>query len=357
MMNRQESNHIADAIESVIRPLAEWTVNRHVETDPSLPDEYGETWRGDWVGHVESNLRFLIQAVALDRPEIFANAMRWTAQAHCEHHQGRSHLADNLKCLRGIAGEELPPPTHAAINRCIDAGLAAIESQGPDEVDALRADDPSNRRALEFIHAILADDERGAASMIETALNGGMTVPDVYDAILQPAMREVGSLWHRGELTIAEEHLATAATRDIIARLRSNFAPPEADAPRAVAATVTGDLHDLGLRMAADLLEFDGWRVWFLGANVPPEVLIEFLKHSAADLLLLSVSTSLHLRTAANTIAAIRNDFLGTRLKVLVGGKPFDDVPDLWRDIGADAWGLRLREIPTTARGSLGNPR
>ncbi len=177
----------------------------------------------------------------------------------------------------------------------------------------------------------------------------GRPIEEIYVHLLQPAMHEIGRLWHLGELSIAEEHLATATTRVAIARLRSYFPPIKADAPRVVSTSVTGDFHDLGLRMATDMLELNGWHAFFLGASVPADVLVSFIGHTRTDVLLLAISTSLHLRTAARTIDRIRRHNGHERLRILVGGSPFDDVPELWRDIGADGWGENLQDAVAAA--------
>ncbi|MDZ7776615.1 MAG: hypothetical protein U5L09_13885 [Bacteroidales bacterium] len=36
-----------------------------------------------------------------------------------------------------------------------------------------------------------------------------------------------------------------------------------------VAATVGGELHEMGIRMVADFFEMEGWDTWYLGANAP----------------------------------------------------------------------------------------
>ncbi|MCA9254372.1 MAG: B12-binding domain-containing protein, partial [Phycisphaerales bacterium] len=316
-MNRETANHVADTIENVARALAEWTVNRHLKSDPALPDKYGEFWRSDWVGHVESRFRFLAQAVALNRPEVFAAALQWTAEAHCGHEANIADLDLSLRCMREIVREEAPTAALDAVNRCIDAALNSMDCRGDADRSSLSPTRPHDRLALSFVEAILSADDSRAARMIFDAAGDGMSVHEVYCEVLQPAMREIGVLWHRGDISVAEEHLATATTRDVMARLRTNISEAPLEARRVLSAAVAGDFHDLGLRMATDLLELEGWRAWFLGANVPAEVLIEFLDRWPTQLLLLSASTALHLRSAAKTIDNIRSVFPTPQLRIL----------------------------------------
>lgn len=123
-----------------------------------------------------------------------------------------------------------------------------------------------------------------------------MSIPELYQRVIAPAMYEIGVLWEKGALTVADEHLATALTHRVLAALR----PPlrvDADAERsdqvrerAMLATVQGEQHALGLRMAADVLEDAGFQTIYLGADVPTEALLQALDSLSPDLLALSVT-------------------------------------------------------------------
>jgi MerR family transcriptional regulator, light-induced transcriptional regulator len=353
-MNHQTANHIAETIEDVTRALAEWTVSRHFEADGTLPSRYGQTWRGDWVAHVESRLRFLVQAVAVQSDELFADSMRWTAQGLRGQSEHRADLELSLRCMREVVLEELPPASIEATGRCIDAGLEALRKSVIEDGVSVAADDSGHREALAYIEAVLSGDDRRGVNLILDEARNGRPIAEIYFNILQPAMHEIGRLWHLGDLNIAEEHLATATTRTVMARLRAYFPQIESNAPRVVSSSVSGDFHDLGLRMATDMLELDGWHAYFLGASIPADVLVAFVNQGKTDMVLLAASTSLHLRAAARTINDIRRDATNRDLKIPVGGSPFDQVPDLWRHVGADAWGGCLQDAVKAANRLVG---
>jgi methanogenic corrinoid protein MtbC1 len=106
----------------------------------------------------------------------------------------------------------------------------------------------------------------------------------------------------------------------------------------AVSATVPGEFHCIGARMVSDLLEAAGWKSLYLGANAQGMDTLRMLCDHKVDVLALSCSYVPNLREVAALIAAVRAmpECSGTR--VMVGGRPFDDCPDLWKDVGADDW-------------------
>ena len=95
------------------------------------------------------------------------------------------------------------------------------------------------------------------------------------------------------------------------------------------------DEKDLA-RLLADRFEGKGWRTIFLGANMPANDLVMGVKEFSPRMVALSVRQALNLRSAAETIAALRT--LQPDLPILVGGALFTAIEGLWKDIGADTF-------------------
>jgi methanogenic corrinoid protein MtbC1 len=171
-----------------------------------------------------------------------------------------------------------------------------------------------------FLEALRAADDPGAYRIASGAMGAGLTTPALYQRVIVPAMHEIGLLWERGAITVADEHLATALTNRVLAALRP--APAEPTAPRvgqALLATVEGERHALGLRMAADLLEDAGYETLYLGADVPTDALLRAVESFSPDLLALA-ATMPDLTSRMEEIAAeVRRAHPG--LGLLIGGQ------------------------------------
>jgi MerR family transcriptional regulator, light-induced transcriptional regulator len=176
-----------------------------------------------------------------------------------------------------------------------------------------------------YLEALRAADVAGAFRVASSALGEGMTVPQLYQRVIAPAMHQVGELWEKGALTVADEHLATALTHRVLAALRP---PPEADADReggiaakerVMLATVEGEQHALGLRMAADVLEDAGFQMIYLGADVPTDALMQAISSLSPDLLGLGVTMPDLAPRQQEVAEAARKAH--PRLGLLVGGQ------------------------------------
>lgn len=146
-----------------------------------------------------------------------------------------------------------------------------------------------------------------------------------YEHIVTPALQEVGARWERNLITVADEHLATAIVQSAIASLYPALPWP----PRTTTAVITcveGERHELGARMAADLLELDGWRVFFTGGDTPTSALLTLCERAQPVFVGLSVSLTMHLPAARTTIGELRA--LMPSVKILVGGRALKNDPD-----------------------------
>jgi methanogenic corrinoid protein MtbC1 len=151
-----------------------------------------------------------------------------------------------------------------------------------------------------------------------------MPLAALYQRVVAPAMHELGRLWERGVITIADEHLATAITHRVLAALRPSELleqAPElhADKPRAMLAAVEGEQHSLGLRMAADLLEDAGYQIAYLGADVPTEAISQAIASLSPDLLGLSATMPEARPRLEDVGELLRSEH--PRLKLLIGGQ------------------------------------
>lgn len=193
-----------------------------------------------------------------------------------------------------------------------------------------RADRSFDRRATDesalirsYLDALRAADVAGAYRAALRPLEQGMPLSALYQRVIAPAMHELGRLWEAGAITTADEHLATALTHRVLAAIR----PPapfeqsgtDVKGPCALMAAVQGEQHALGLRMAADLLEERGYRVAYLGADVPDEALLQAVRTFAPDMLALSATMPAATRHLEKVVESVRREH--PQLRLIVGGQ------------------------------------
>jgi MerR family transcriptional regulator, light-induced transcriptional regulator len=108
-----------------------------------------------------------------------------------------------------------------------------------------------------FAAAVMTADRAAAESEARDLLSGGMTLLELYE-LLTDVMYDVGECWATGEMSVADEHQATATASYVVDRLRG--APPAATRGTVVLTSLEGERHLLGLSLLAHLLEHARFR-------------------------------------------------------------------------------------------------
>jgi len=106
---------------------------------------------------------------------------------------------------------------------------------------------------------------------------------------------------------------------------------------RVIIGTVSGDLHDIGRKIVASMLQGNGFEVIDLGIDVDPEKFVEAVRDSDAQVLGLSALLTSTMPMMEATIKALEKAGLRQKVKVMVGGA---SVTQAYADrIGADGYG------------------
>lgn len=187
-----------------------------------------------------------------------------------------------------------------------------------------------------FVEALVRPDPRAARTVVDDLVADGQSVRSIYMDVLGPALVEVGLRWQQARITVAHEHLATATTKSIMARLAPLVGALPVVHRRIVLACTPGELHGVGLRMVADFLEGDGWEVLETGADTPSSDLVAIVVSERPDVVGLSTALSQRLEETATTIAALKA--LDRPPLVIVGGAAYAGDEALAMRMGADAF-------------------
>ncbi|MTV48809.1 MerR family transcriptional regulator [Heliobacillus mobilis] len=134
-------------------------------------------------------------------------------------------------------------------------------------------------------------DEQKASAAMEEALSL-FSMERVAIELILPILQELGERWARREVSVAHEHFASNFFRARLSAMLSAL-PANRELPLVVAACVSGEHHDLGLLIFSIYLRRRGFRVIYLGQDLPTEDLYEVAKEMRPRLIALSVGSRL----------------------------------------------------------------
>jgi methanogenic corrinoid protein MtbC1 len=196
------------------------------------------------------------------------------------------------------------------------------------ELDQKNESDENTGRENEFYNSLLEHDLHAAMKIGEKEFSRELDPRDFYENIARPAMYKIGRGWEKGELSVAQEHLATAMVQTIVANLQGKSLKTDYGRGRVLVASVAGELHDLGARMFAHSLSNDDWEVSFLGANTPINNLIGMAREVKPTFVGLSLVMPYYLHYLRKVLDSFSQDEELCKIPVMVGGLVFRLFPE-----------------------------
>ncbi len=183
-----------------------------------------------------------------------------------------------------------------------------------------RTEDPFERFRDEIVEALSGFDAAEAERVVEEAI-AIASVERVCLQVLQPVLVEFGDRWERGEIPISAEHFATSFVLRKIGAL-FNLSRPDVGRGPLVAACIEGELHEVGLLLTCLLLSRRGYRVIYLGANLPVTDLVQTIVQLRPPMVLLSTSTPVGAEHLIDAVTEIERQITEIGLSVDGGRHP-----------------------------------
>ncbi|MEW6487041.1 MAG: B12-binding domain-containing protein [Thermodesulfobacteriota bacterium] len=287
--------------------------------------------------------RFLSTVLRLGDFELLARILPWVYRAYRAHGFSYDYFPVELRAWAMALEARLPPDHGAALlpayRWMLRAHPATVEAAESVAAGPLPLRPPREPEVGRLVDCLLDGRTRDCVALAEAACRTQHDLRNVYQKLLQPALYEVGRRWEAGEISVAEEHLATAVAGRMMTALYGRLTPPaRARRLRAVVTCAPNEHHEVGARMVADLLELEGWDVRYLGADTPAGDVLALLESWLPRVLCLSVCVPYNLEAAADLVTAVRGDPVLRATKILVGGLAFAWSTALWQRLGADAY-------------------
>ena len=244
---------------------------------------------------------------------------------------------------RGEGGHRLYSDDDIARLRLLHAATAAGRSIGQvaalstDELSRMAQEDAAARldplrsaaRRRDLSHAAAADMVDQALALtatldpveLEHLLRRAVArfgVSAFIEDVASPLLRRIGEDWHTGRSSIAHEHLASTTVHDIIVESMRSMARQSASATVLVA-TPAGERHAIGAALVGAAAAAEGWRVLYLGADVPASDIAAAARATKAAVVAVSVT---YIHDHAKTLDEIRSlrDHLPPAVVLIVGG-------------------------------------
>jgi len=166
-----------------------------------------------------------------------------------------------IQRVRSLCNDGMSPSEAAKV-------VLAEAQQPPMAVVEQGFGDPYEQVRNQIVSAVEAFDP----DAIEMAVNRALTLGSaavICEQVIVPVMFTIGNLWHSGEITVAQEHLATQILETTARKLIGLMQPPPGSR-RVLLACFAEDEHTLPLYAIGLHLVQASFRTVMLGGRTPP---------------------------------------------------------------------------------------
>jgi len=191
---------------------------------------------------------------------------------------------------------------------------------------------------VENISAALQKGKRKeVVELVQEALASGISAQEILDNGLLKGMGEIGVKFKNNEVFVPEVLVAARALNSGTELLKEKLVEEGVEPiGKAVICTVKGDLHDIGKNLVKMMLEGAGFEVIDLGVDVSEDKIVETVKESAPQIVLLSSLLTTTMNESQTVVKALEAAGIRDQVKVMVGGAPV--TQSFCDEIGADAY-------------------
>ena len=213
------------------------------------------------------------------------------------------HAISKLAVLNNRELENLNTRSVALRSRPINAAAANPAAKTPD---------------LKALHDAIRRLSYGEIDAELSRLAAIFPARNLIHQVVVPLMTELGEQWYRGDLSVPQEHMVSAALRNLVGSLARLFTRVQ-PAKTLLFATPKGELHEFGILCAAMLAGAGGLGVAYLGVNLPSAEIVDAASKTKAEVVVLGFKAAISSKDSLKELHRI-SDGLPVSTELWVGG-------------------------------------
>jgi len=204
-----------------------------------------------------------------------------------------------------------------------------------------------NREMLleRFFNCLICGDRSGARQLVDELLDADCTARKVMTHLFWPTLEQVQHLHRNDQLSRISHHYATRLLRQLQDQMQLRLERAESRNQTVLVTCGDEDSEELAAQLTADLLEADGYTVFYAGGGIANDELVAQINNIAVDKLVVFGVIPATVPQTRMLIDRLHAIGACTKLQVVVGGGVFNRADGLAEEIGADLWGKDPEQI------------
>jgi methanogenic corrinoid protein MtbC1 len=199
-----------------------------------------------------------------------------------------------------------------------------------------------------YLQPLLAGRRAECFDLIDAAVRNGQNAESLVYDIVWPAMVQVDRLFRDDRIDTLIHNMACRINRTVAGQLQTHLPKRTPTGKRIVVASAENEREEIGAQMLADLLQSDGWDVYFMGSDVPHDEILNLVGQVRPHALLIYGTQPQDIPDVRRLVELIRDVGACPTMNIVVSGGVFGRVDALWQEVGADVLAESPQEVVRT---------
>ena len=149
---------------------------------------------------------------------------------------------------------------------------------------------------------------------------------ELLGKVIAPIIYQIGDKWRVGEIRVSHEHIASLVIRDFLTNLR-NTNQVNVNTPGILIGTPRSNVHELGALLIAAMAAIEGWKVTYLGPDLPAEEIVSVANNKNIKVVCISLVFPYSDPIIVSELKTL-GSYLSQDTKLIVGGRAANSYKD-----------------------------
>lgn len=202
-----------------------------------------------------------------------------------------------------------------------------------------------------FFNTLIRGDRPAARAVVDEVLETEVSTKKVISHLFWPTLEHLQKLYRTDQLSDLAYHYATHLLRGLADQMQLRLEQMERRGVKVLMVCGAEESEELAAQMASDVLEADGYEVYFLGGGIANDEVVEEIGNVKADTLVIFGAMPDTVPYSRQLIDRLHGIGVCPNLQIVIGGGVFNRVDGLAEEIGADLWAndpIELVELMAT---------
>ena len=196
-----------------------------------------------------------------------------------------------------------------------------------------------------FFTALISGRREDARGLVDQALDADLAAERILTRVFWPTLQQIQSLYRADQLSRLAHNFATRLLRSLVAQMQLRLEQRPRRDRCAVVVSGREQSEEVSAQIVADLLEADGYEVFYVGGGVTNDEMVAQIGQIRADVLVVFGAVPETVPQTRLLIDHLHDIGVCPNVQIVVGGGVFNRADELAEEIGADLWGKDPEQI------------